>query len=49
MASQGSLSACKVPTVKSLYQEALTNINSQKRGNADTAKSIESKIIGEIY
>ncbi|XP_034253787.1 nuclear exosome regulator NRDE2 [Thrips palmi] len=45
MASQGSLSTCKVPAVKSLYQEALSNINSQKRGNGDSAKTIEGKII----
>lgn len=45
MASQGSLSSCKVPMVKGLYQEALTNINGLRRGNSESAKSIEGKLI----
>lgn len=45
MASQGSLSSCKVPAVKSLYQEALTNIHSLRRGNTESAKTVEAKLI----
>lgn len=48
MASQGSLSACKVPAVKSLYQEAFTNIHSLKRGNTGSAETIEAKLISLV-
>lgn len=49
MASQGSLSTCKVPQVKCLYQEALTNINSLKKGNNVSAKAVENKLIGKFH
>lgn len=49
MLSQGSLSTCRVPVVKSLYQEALKSINNIKRGNAESTKAVESKLISKIH